>query len=941
MKDATTGRRLKTYPLRFVADAEAASPVKRSEPLTDAANLSHLRHQEKVRAHAAKRFANVAQLPGSGPVTRQFRAFLKLENERLRVAQRLGASGQWTAIARCLTIDVLVEQVFQLSTIESAAAQESLRADRLAIVALGGYGRQELAPFSDLDILFLHSTRPPALTHKAIERCLHLLWDTGLNIGHKSYAVDECISASRGDPHFQTALVTIRLVAGSRSLFDRLALTIDREREKNPKPLLDTVRRERDERYEERSATVYLQEPNVKESAGGLRDLHSALWAAYARWGCRTLRELQDQGLIDREQNMRAQEAYNFLLRAREHTHWISGRKSDRLSLDLQPLLARKLGYTSSRHLRASEQFMRDYYRHARELHQLSEWLFARTLTRPASSKRWFARSRPERLNEQFSIRDGRLQFAGEVTTFANDPLLCFEALRHSQISGASFDPELREAIRRNLPATDRRLSTSADAARKFLELLGQPGLVGPTLRLMHEVGLLGRYLPEFGRVSLLIQHDLYHHYTVDEHTLRAIEALDDLYNSHDKNRAYLRAAFKTVEDASLLYLSLLLHDLGKGRGRGHIPRGTRIAERICDRLRLGSESKAKVVLLVKHHVLMAHVSQRRDLREPRLAADFAAQVGSLDVLNMLLLLTYADLNGVGPAVWSDWKGTLLHELYTRAREHFVGESSSLGFADQSDKLRDAVVNLLAGEVPLSKIERHFALLPDRYSRTIEAEAVAAHLILVRQLESDELACRWRGRGEFATELTICSRDRRGLFADIAGSLAANGIEILSADVNTREDGIAIDSFILREAATRRAVDTHRWSGIQRSIGASVKGEHDLGALVERWRTHHAPRRTPKPELEHRVGPHIVCDNEIAEATTVVEVRAPDETGLAYRIASELTASSLNIVCAKIATEKSDALDVFYVTDTEGAKLSEAAMRELEVTLADKLTTDY
>ena len=873
----------------------------------------------------------------AGTINRELRAFIRLEDERLRIADRLGASGQWIARTRSFTIDLLVEYVFQYAC---RAANESRQTQDcgLAIVAMGGYGRAELAPFSDLDILFLSATQATAQISKIFERCQHLLWDARLSVGQKSYALSECVPALRTDPHFQTALVNTRLVTGDSTLYDRLIAALDRERQKNGKLLFETIRQERNQLYQTRSAAIYLQEPNVKESAGGLRDLHCALWAAYAQDGHKTLEELLEHGLIEAEQYKRVATAHDFLLRVRQQAHWVTGRKTDHLSLDIQDTIARKLGYSSSSHLQASEKFMRDYYRHARDVHQLSGSLFGRAVDRFNGSRRWFTASRRERIDGRFSLQDRQLHFDGNPDLFAEDPSLFFEAAAFAQAHDADFSRPLRDDISRNLARIDHDLRKSQKASRSFLDLLRGRGYVGRALRPMHETGLLGRYLPEFDRISMLIQHDLYHHYTVDEHTLRAIEALDALHHSRPAGLARLRAALNEVDDVGLLYLALLLHDLGKGRGRGHIPRGTRIAERICDRLGLDSDSKTKVIRLVKHHVLMAHISQRRDLREPRLAKHFAAQVGSLDVLNMLFVLTYADLNGVGPAVWSDWKGTLLEELYTRTRATLTGET--LAVRDNINWIKEQVIAQLAGKVSISDIERHFALSPHRYAETVTAEEVQSHLGLIKQLGSNSVACLWQDRQDFTTALTICASDRHGLFADIAGVLAASGIEILSAEVNTREDGIAIDSFTLRQVTTHRSVDRHRWSMIERSLESAIKGEHDVAALVERWRTRQAPRRA-QPVTTTRAGHLSVgCDNDAAEATTLVEVRAPDEHGLAYKITRGLTAFGLEIVCARIATEKSDALDAFYVTTAQGAKLDEPAMRDLEKVLVKALVRD-
>lgn len=904
-------------------------------------------HRQMVVRHAERRLSDVARL-GEPELSERLRGFLRVEEERLRIAQRMAAAGQQTAAARSFVHDTFVTHLFQSAT-QTAAPAETPHGG-CAVVAIGGYGRRELAPFSDLDLLFLYTGRRSggAPTRELIERVLHLLWDAGLTVGHKVHTPEECLSAWRSDPHFQTAMVSARIVAGDEDLFRRLADAVEAKRRKNPETLIATARGERDEGAKKFGTAVYLQEPNIKESAGGLRDLHTALWAAYARFGCRTLDELRVREHISEDERLRATQSYDFLLRVRQEAHWLAGRKTDRLALDLQPQIAERFGYRSSPHLRASEQFMRDYYRRARELHQFSEALLARSAERAKRTFLWFRRARREQLAETFSIKDHQLYLEGDPSVLSENPLLFFEAIALAQTANASFSHDLRDAFRHHLTAIDRDFRSSSEAAHAFLALLARPGRVGRALRLMHEVGLLGRYLPEFGRISLLIQHDLYHHYTVDEHTLRAIDALDALsagddHNPHDRTGTQLRAALGEVERIELLYLALVLHDLGKGRGRGHIARGVVIAEGVCGRLGLDAESAAKVVLLVKHHVLMAHLSQRRDLSEPRLAADFARDVQSLDVLNMLLLLTYADLNAVAPGVWSDWKGLLLGELYRRARP-YVGDGEEPETAeDEAARIKGRVASALGGEDALQKVERHFDLLPERYARTVTVEAIGTHLELIELLEKDAqkaLACRWRAGPSGVTSLIVAVHDRRGLFADLAGALAAQGVEILSANLNTRADHVAIDNFELREAATHQAVAEHRWPRIERAIAAAVTGSEDVAALVERWRTRNAPRRQKAFSARPPSAPRVIFDNRIAEATTVVEVHAPDEPGLAYKIASVLAGTGLDIVFARVATEKSDAFDVFYVTNSTGRKLSADEMRRLEAALIMSLAPD-
>ena len=897
--------------------------------------------RDKVLTHAATLAGSVELLSDPAEITARLRAFLKVENQRLRMEHRRGAGGRQTAAARSLALDEVVRCAFGAAGWPGDGGEFLAGArDGCAVVATGGYGRAELAPFSDLDLLFLHTGRRAEQTGRLVGRVLQLLWDAGLTVGHSFRTVRECVSAARADPHFQTALLSARPLAGSPALADLLLDSLERERRGRADEFLSALRRERDARYARFGASVCLQEPNVKESAGGLRDLHTALWAAGARYGCGTLDELRERNLVSEPEQKRAARSYDFLWRVRHAAHLLTNRKTDRLALDLQPALAEEFGHASTPHLLASEKFMREYYRHALALHTFSESLFARACERPRPRTGWLRRPRAERLSEPFEIADGQLRMSGHRELLRRNPLLLFDAFALAQAAHVAPDNSLREAVRQSLACVTRDFRASEGAARAFLNILRRRGRVGFALRQMHEAGFLGRYLPEFGRVQLLIQHDLYHHYTVDEHTLKAVDALDDLHLRRDRQSADLRAVFDGLEDPALLYLSVLLHDLGKGGGRGHVARGVKIAERVCRRLRLDGRAASLVLLMVEHHVTMAHTALRRDLTEPQVAEEFAALLGSTPALDTLLLLTYADLHGVGPGVWSDWKGALLWQLYRRARARLAGGDDARA-REQQDAARFAeqTAAALAGEVPPSEVARHLALLPERYARVSSPEAAATHLRLINRLEAGEPRCAWRRHGRDSTELTVCARDRHGLFADLAGTLAARGVEILSAEVNTRQDGVAIDVFIVRDASARQAVEEHRFAAVEEALRAAVAGRADVAATFERWRRTSAPRRArARLAVRRRELPRVVCDEEASPAATVVEIQAADEPGLAYKIARALAALRLDIVCAKIATEKSDALDVFYVTDERGRKLSPEATRAVESSLTETLS---
>mgnify|MGYP001770773743 CR=1 FL=1 len=887
------------------------------------------RHWQKVKAHAAQRLDALAGLATPEQIAAQLRAFLRVEDERLKIAYRCGAAGSWTVWARSLILDHLVERAFEAA---NWTGDERLRLAQAscAVVAIGGYGRRELCFCSDIDLLLLHTGRRATLTRQLVEQLLRLLWDAGLTVGHSFHTISEALHAAREDPHLQTALFSARSVAGNLTLFNGLEAALEVERERRRADIMNIVREERQQRRRQHGAEILIREPHLKEGCGGLRDLHSALWAAWLLRGCRSLDEAAACGLLSEAEGRKIARAREFLLRTRCEAHLLGGRRADRLNFELQPELAARLGYRADARLTAAEKFMRDYYRHTANISRFCDRMLA--AKQESARARWFPW---RRAGAKLFVKDGVLRFDGDLgQELRSRPMFCFDIFARAAEMGVGLSAAVAEELERNLSLFDRRFRQSPEAARAFLRVLRQPGRVAPALRLMRDVGFLGRYLPEFERINSLIQHDLYHHYTIDEHTLKAIEALDQLCASRDEQRAPWRNVFDQIEDIGLLYLAVLLHDLGKGQGKGHAARGARMAARICRRLHFDATSSAKVTLLVKHHLLMAHLAQRRDLSDPQVISRFASQVASLDALNMLLLLTYADLSGVAPGVWSDWKGRLLWELYTRARQALTGESLT---GTPSEKLRrkERVVELLQGTIAPSEIERHFALLPERYALAFDAQAIALHLRLISAM-GDSWQCAWCPLGCDATELVVCARDRHALFADIAGTLTANGIEILSAELHTREDGVVVDQFVLREIATHQAVDERRREKIERELEAAIAGKLDVAALVERWRERHAPRRRPA-RAERSPTPHVRCDGEAAQAYTVLEVCVADEPGLAYRIARIVAGLGVEIVCARVSTEKHYALDVFYVTDEDGKKLAAEREEELRRALAAEL----
>jgi len=855
------------------------------------------------------------------PTPSALHRLLKTETERLRIRHRFGRSGREVAAARSDLVDVVVGRACGLAAAECAPGLP-VDQDEIAVVALGGYGRRELAPFSDVEILFLHADEADPEVHAVIDGVLARLGEAGLRVRHRALPVAECVALAGDDLRARTAMVEARAVAGSPRLFALLAARLDGlvfASARTTLAFLDTLRGDLDERYARYGRTVGLLEPHVKEGAGGLRDLHAVLWVGQALFGVRGLAGLSECGALTEAEHRGLTRAADFIQRIRNEAHFATGRKTDVLDLDLQPVLAENLGYRKGRGLRASEIFMRDYYERADELHRISRAFHLRHAPgpRPALS----AGARRPRPRGVFEIREGRLYPRGEGGLDGARHLL--DAFAIAQRDGPQLSDELKLEVRARLRLVDRRFRGSREAGRGLLRLLGHKGRVGPALRGMHETGLLGRLLPEFARVRFLAQHDFYQRHTVDEHTLTAIDALDAVASpGTEGGRQRLHEVMDEVVQPGALYLAVLLHDVGKGRGPGHVRRAAKIAERVCARLGLEAGLSADVVFLADTHLEMSRISQRRDLREPGLIEEFARRVSTVDRLNMLLLLTYADQHAIGPRVWNDWTAALLWDLYERTRAHLTPSARP---GESAEGTRERVVRQLEAEYPSSEVQRHFALVPDRYLRATEAADIVRHFRLLQRLAEAPLVTEWHAAAQ-ATDLVVATRDHPGLFAQLAGTLTAEGLDILSVDVYTREDGVALDLFKVRALPGQGPVPAERQAPIEEALRAAVAGGVDVAAAVERRRA--AARLRRRRHLP--TAPRVVFDAATSAQRTVIEVRAADEPGLAFRIASVLTANGLDIALAKIATDKSQALDVFYVTGGAGGPLSPEETRRVE-----------
>ena len=885
--------------------------------------------------------------PPPPPVTtvqeriKSFRGFLAVETDRLRARHDFGLGGREIARGRSHLVDAVVAQACRMVAEDlGPGAREELAAS--AVVALGGYGRQELAPASDVDLLFLHRGRLDAVAEEFVGRVLPLLWDVGLKLGHSVRSVAECVGLAGAGLHVRNAAAEARLLLGDGELFGRLQQELLGRVIRNPRSnrrFFKAMRAEFFERREKYGPVVGMLEPHVKEGAGGLRDLHTVTWVGLARYGLKGLDRLLSGGLLSPTDYGHMLRAYDFLLRVRNESHFLTGRASDVLTLELQPSLAHGLGYSDQGSAVASEVFMRDFYFRAQEIQRFTDAFLrqAEFTTPPVGLLPLTKRARAVGPDRRYRIRDGYLLPGPNGPDFGGDPLRLFEVFGVAQQHGVRVGAELKEAVHDSLNLLDREVRESPAAAHAFLGLLANLGRVAPTLVEMHETGLLGRYLPEFRSLTFMVQHDFYHRYTVDQHTLKAIAAIDDLVTDGPPGAAGpLRTALDGLPDPALLVLAVLLHDVGKGQGRGHVMKGTRLATDVCRRLGLEADALDDVVFLVSKHLVMSRVSQRRDLTDQALLVGFAGTVGSVSRLDMLYLLTFADMSGVGPGVWNEWKAVLLGDLRSKTRALLTDGGSSEAAPQRRVRLEERVLEDLSPEFLRSDVDEFLTHLPDRYMLSVSSQAIARHFELTKELGSRPFVSDWTQskKGPY-TLLSVCLHDRPGVLASLAGALTGSGLDILSVEIFTRDDGIVLDWFKVCEAmgtSSVQPVGEERFAAIDADIGAALEARLDLAAAVDRQRTRQVRRR------RRRATTPVVRFEEAYEAErTVIEVRADDEPGLVYVIAATLAQLGMDISLAKIATEKNQALDVFYVSNAEGSALSRGEEDAVERALVEAL----
>ena len=898
----------------------------------------------EIPADTGNALRSALQQQQGGNPTEVRAGFWRAQMEGSQREHRDGASGLVIARAIADVVDAIVLDAHQKAT-------EGRDGTPCALVALGGYGRQEMSPYSDVDLLFLHGSdrdRNPEL----ISGILHPLWDLQFDIGHSSRTISDAVQIARDDIESCTAMLDGRLLVGDRDLFEKFSQRLFK---KLPKKTVATLKGLRDH-PDRQGRSVQLLEPNVKESPGGLRDIQLLEWALKSRAGMRIADEAWDE-YLDPEDVVVLKQGRDFLWRVRHELHFAMQRKHDVLDNAVKPRIALNLNYTdraraadglvcqtgsahrvglpdrtgADRGLELSaEQFMRDYYLWVREIVQLVDLGFAH-LARPRR------RGRQLVLEEGIVTVDEELSLPAGVSYFEEDALRLLHIFAVAQHRRLRLGAQARRCIMQSAHLIDDDIRSSPEARDLFMRMLRRKRRAAETLRSMHDLGVLGAYLPEFESLTCLVQYDVYHTYTADEHTLVALDNLEGVAGMDE--RSALRRAFDQTQRCDLLILGVLLHDVGKSKREEHIRCGVEMGEELLVRMDLPEADRLFVLFLIKHHQEMVMVSQQRDLNDQKMIADFAALFASEDWLKALYLMSYADLTAVAADAWSDWHGALLWELYHKTEQQLQSGFQTLERRELSRARLDEHLHEVKGLWPPSKVmafEQHAQKFPPRYLVTHERGEIEQHLQLVEKEERSGTQVEF-ARLPDRTQVLICTRDQPRMLSQICGVLAVNDINILRADVNTRDDDVVIDVFQITDVDGSPEVPEHKQQRVRDHLVRVIEGAVEIEELFSSYSAHWSRRKTGQLRRE----PDVQFENKVSDSYTVIDVETLDGVGVLYEITHLLAVMGLDIHMAIVNTVVDRARDAFYVVDDQGQKIANYEFLEtVRERLIDTLSSD-
>ena len=862
--------------------------------------------------------------------------------EKVKAGMDSGVS-PGVAVARALSAlqDTTIQVLYDFTVRHFYPAPNPTTSERLAIVATGGYGRGMLAPASDIDLLFIRPFKETAWDQSVIESILHTLWDMGLKVGHATRSVAECVRLAKEDITIRTSLLEARFVWGDKPLFEELREKFWNEiATGSGQQFVAAKLAERDARHMRHGESRYLVEPNVKDGKGGLRDLQTLYWIGKYLYRVSDPSDLVAHGVFTKNEYKTFQKAEAWLWTVRCHLHYLTGRAEERLSFDVQPELAKRLGYTDPSLHRAVERFMRSYFLVAKDVGDLTR-IFCAALEEqhrknPPSVRRLipgFLKLRSA--SDDFYVDNGRLRARSGL--FRENAINLIRLFHVADAKGLDIHPATLRSITRKLDLIDDDLRNSPEANRLFLEILCSRRDPERALRRMNEAGVMGRFMPEFGRVVALMQFNMYHHYTVDEHLLVTIGNLSRMEHGAVRSELPLVSDLvKRIKSREVLYVAGLMHDMAKGLPGDHSLVGAAMSESVCTRLGLSPADTATVSWLVRNHLVMSDAAQKRDVSDPRTVQNFVHAVQTPERLRLLLILTAADIRAVGPGVWNGWKAQLLRDLYFESETLMSGGDAQPARSARVDDARRALDARIADFPPAARAEalaRHY----DSYWLAFSPEELEFHARLMRDtdVKGDRIAIGARedtARG--ISEIVIYTPDHPGLFSRLAGAISVSNGSIAGANIFTTTDGYALDTFRVLDASGGPFGDGGRIDRLKQTIARTLSGEIKPREIL-------AKRPQGKRIAAFKRGSRVLFDNEASVASTVIEVESADRIGLLYDITRALSEAGLSISSAIVATYGELAVDVFYVRDGYGHKLvNERRLADIELKLMKSLEND-
>lgn len=857
-----------------------------------------------------------------------------------------GAPGRDVAQLICEVQDVVIQALYDFTTIHIYRSSNPTQAERLGIIAVGGYGRGDLAPGSDIDLLFLLPYKQTPWGESVVEYMLYMLWDLGLKVGHATRTVRQCVDLSKSDMTIRTTLLEMRFLWGDRPLFDELRAAYWRDVVPGTdREFVEAKMQERARRHTRAGQSRYLVEPNVKDSKGGLRDLHTLFWIAKYVYRTEHIDDLIKAGLFTRAEVYSVRKAYSFLWSVRCQLHFLTGRSEERLTFDVQREIAGRLNYTDRPGQSAVERFMKHYFLIAKDIGDLTRIFCAAMEADQTRLQMQFSRLlrfsiRRKSLPVGFVLDGGRLSVTSE-SVFRNDPVNLIRLFYVADKKSLDIHPETLKQIKRVRGLITVELRDDEEANQLFLKVLTSKHDPEWALRRMSEAGVLGKFIPDFGRVEAMMQFNMYHHYTVDEHTIRAIGILSRIERGElEEEHPLSHEIVHKVLSREVLYMALFLHDIAKGRKEDHSEAGAMVARELCPRMKFTSAQTETVAWLVENHLLMSEFAQSRDISDPKTIEAFVDMVQSPERLRLLLILTVADIRAVGPGVWNGWKGQLLRELYSEASDVLQGDAT----ADKGKRrgvrvarLKDKLA-LRLGDWPEEERTQAVNRHKDTYWLTFDEDTHLRYAAFMRaaSLSGEGLAIQHSiDRFKSITEVVIYTADHPGVFSKLAGAFTLSGATIMDAKVFTTSDGMALDIFYVQDATGAPFDEPSRLKALDAIIAQVVK--EDMAP-----HQHLSPPRLKKREQAFAVEPQVLIDNKASDIHTLIEVNGRDRPGLLYDLTRALRGLRLTVASAHISTYGERAVDVFYVKDRAGLKITrQGALENIQKTLLAALDPDY